>query len=173
MNKIFSVLIVLLAYLCVSAATQNVSANFFDKGAKPSNITVIQLTAGNGAYDTLAATDDQKVYGPYNISVDQSRPMYTGFQAEFYPSVVSSTDSIQLSYQIIKGNALTDTTATWTAVDTCTDPGKQGNYSDISSKAGQAIVFKIKNIDATSVILQKKIRIAFKSASTEYVDVKR
>jgi hypothetical protein len=52
-------------------------------------------------------------YGPYRLSVDDGRGMFTSFQAYCAAGAIASGDSLQLTYQIIPGNTLADTNSTW------------------------------------------------------------
>lgn len=178
MNKIFSALFVLIAVVVSSHAASvglaaSVGGSIYDAQSKPSNVAVVQLGTGTGAqYDTIAIAG-QNVYGPYNLSVDKSRPQFKGFRLNSLTGTLDSGDSAEVSYQLISGTTLADTAPVWTPSDTLIATGKLGNYQDISSKTGLAIVFKVKNIDATALLVQKKLKVVFQAPSTESVDTKR
>lgn len=172
MKKILATITVLFVAASIFAATAVVPYAAFDVRQKPSDIYVVKLgTCNSGALDTFAI-GGAKVYGPYPLSHDPSRPMFKGFRVSANLASLDSGDSLSLSYQLLSGNQITDTIATWTISDTLIQ-GKRGGYVDISGSAGQSVVFRLLNIDATAALLQAPVRVVLKSSSAEVVDSKR
>jgi hypothetical protein len=170
MKKILGILVVIAFCSSTFAARAGIKIAGNAANSRVANISVITLGKCIGDTTTLTGGDSLdaagvNTYGPYRLSVDDGRGMFTSFQAYCNAGAIASGDSLQLTYQIIAGNTLADTNSTWTAVDTLI-AGKKGIYTDISSRAGQAIVFRINNVDATGVLIAKKIRVVLKETYT-------
>jgi hypothetical protein len=129
----------------------------------PSALNVQTFTLTNGTADTsrdsLTAAKIA-IYKPFAIATQfKVKPKYFRFFAG--AGVVATGDSIELSYQLLPTGSLSDTTSTWVAADTITLGGKFGNIQNISTSPGVAIVCRVKNIDATGVLIAKPIRVSF------------
>jgi hypothetical protein len=128
------------------------------------NVQTFTLTKGTSdtSRDSLTAAKIA-IYKPLAIAASQFKvkPKYFRFFAG--AGVVATGDSIELSYQLLPTGLLSDTTATWTVADTFSLAGKFGNIQNISTSPGVAIVCRVKNIDATGVLIAKPIRVSFLS----------
>lgn len=171
MKKLLAVLLVIAAYsLSIAAdASALIGSGLF--WGKPSNVVVYTLGTNGSTADSIAATNSN-VYGPYNLSVDPSRPAFKGFRVYFPTGSLASGDSVAFKYQLIAGDKITDTIASWTVVDTFIN-SKRSSYVDISSLAGTGIVFKVTNIDASKVGVLKKPKVVCLAPSTESIDIKK
>lgn len=155
MKKVLAIILAVVAV--VSAAS--VSYSGFDNRSKPANVTSVQLGTCNytSATDTLAASA-ANCYGPYNLSVDATKPQFQYLRAYCNVGAIASGDSLQFGYQVLPGMSLADTSNVWTAADTLI-AGKQGSSVTIGAYPGQSIVFRLLNIDYTSVEIGKPIRV--------------
>jgi len=167
MKKIFAGIFTMIAVSLLMAAAATNPYSPSEKSSFPSNVTIYSL-GSSSTTDTLYTSSGQVVYGPYSICTGANMFMAKGFQAYMPTGGLASGDSIQFLYQIIPGNQLSDTMTTWNAVDTFIT-GKKGTYTDISSRAGGSIVFKLINLDASKVglVARKKLKIAIITTSSE------
>ncbi|MCW8966100.1 MAG: hypothetical protein OQK82_05380 [Candidatus Pacearchaeota archaeon] len=134
----------------------------------PGNIRSIKLGTCNGSSADSIEASASNVYGPYNLSYDRTRPMYTGFKFFTHDSsVISATDSLAFLYQIVDGSSISDTSALWTTADTITGVSADtGAVVDISDAIGGSIFFKLKNLQsADTAVVYNPIRVLFKEAS--------
>jgi hypothetical protein len=160
-------LIVVLLMATAALAYNNATVAGNIGNIQPNNVALV--TYGDlditDAIDSIGA-DSFVVAGPYALAASSSSPMYAGFQVRYPPDLFTSGDSLVLSYQLTYGKAISDTTATWTAVDTVQDAGETGAYTSLASKAGVGIIFKLKAIGDEAAIIKKPIRILFAKAGT-------
>lgn len=162
-----------------SATTANIPAstggNLFDASQRPGNVRVIKLGNGSSSSTDTIKQGNSAVYGPFNLSIDRTRPAAAGFQVFYYPSFMTSADSIQVYYQVIPGNTIYDTVPKWSGVDSVGSVGYLGtfgNYKSLASVSGQSIVFRVVNINARTCLIAKPIRVVFTNTSSDYVDTK-
>lgn len=138
------------------------------------NVKSVKLgTCNSGVYDTLK-TGAANIYGPYNLSIDRTRPMFKGLQLRASLASFDAGDSIQFGYQVITGNKISDTISSgWTAVDTIVGAGgKAGTYTSISSIIGRSIVYRLLSLDASTAIVQTPIRVFMLEDMTASPDTK-
>jgi hypothetical protein len=173
MKKFLAFMLVVFAFFVYSDAATAVVAGDASID-RPVNYRDIKLgTCNSGANDTIK-TGNGIAYGPYSLCVAKGRPAVAGFRTMFSKACFSSGDTIQLGYQIINGSAITDTAASgWTQVDTIIGAnGDKGVYVDLSSLPGYSIVFRLFSLDASTVIVQKPIRVYMKETGTTYFNAK-
>jgi hypothetical protein len=169
MSKILAGFFVLALYaICLAAAATSPVTNTVT--VQPGNVVVVKL-GSDASVDTVYTSSGAVVYGPYNLSVDRSRPQFSGFRAYMPTGGLAAGDSVYLDYQILPGPNLSDSSSVWTRADTLIN-GKKGIYQNIASLPGVAIIFKITNADASKVGLIKKTKIAFIASSQESPDTK-
>lgn len=163
MKKITVVLILIIAMVAVSFAATGIAGD--SRLTSPTNIIAKKLGTCNGSSADTIAASGANVYGPYSISVDNSRGMFTGIQLIAAESCIANADSLRFDYQLIYGDAIGDTVASgWTTVDTiANNSGKIGTYTSLSSAAANAILFRLYNIDADPAGIVAPIRVLFKS----------
>ena len=171
MKKIVGLLFIFACAFVTHAATAVVAQPSGFTISKPANISVISLGVGSGlaATDTFAAAAGSCVaYGPFNLSNSPFRPRFIRMRGQYGAGCLSSTDSLELQYQIINGTAISDTGATWIIADTIRSVGNAGNNQDISTKSGQAIVFKARHLGTAAITRQvKKLRVALEATGSE------
>lgn len=176
MKKILVSLLVLVAFAMSFAVTNTVvSSTSFDSNGKPANVRIVPIAVtSTGAMDSLGpiTTGSPHVYGPINLSVDPSRPMYTGFRVKWAGNAWTSGDSIALYYQILPTNKVSDTSSNWITLGANIALSDTIAYTSISGAAGSSIVFKLNPIDVTSVTFSKPIWVIFKEATEGRVDIK-
>lgn len=158
----------LLAACAVLAANNTTVAGNAGKFT-PIDVSMLTLfdTDITDACDSIGI-DSFVVFGPYKLTDNNDQPAYSAFQAIYPPDGFTGGDSLVLEYQLTWGPSIGDTTAGYTAVDTATDTGERGTYTSIatSSMLGRAIIFKVKAIGDTQLIIKKPIHILFKKNLT-------
>lgn len=139
-----------------------ISKNWLTDVTSAANTNVIVLAEGRSdtAKDSLTAAKIA-LFPPFPLGGSKFKIKPSYFRCYAGSGVVASGDSIEISYQKIASNSIGDTTSTWVAFDTISSGGKAGNVVNISTTPGQSIVFRVKNIDATGVLIAKPIRICF------------
>ena len=171
MKKVISLIVMLAACFAVMAAS---SIDPTKAGqSKPSNILVYTIGSGTGqatadTFAASAATTGCHVYGPLQMSVDNSRPCFAGFRV-FSPNLgtTASTGNLEVSYQQLASNSLADTTATWVLADTVVPGGSSKTLVSLSSLPSQSIVIRLRNYGSSVTAILKKIRVVFYSTATE------
>jgi len=163
--KILSALLVV-AGLTQAAVTVG-SAGNNTRGVTAANVRIIELTDADtsDAGDTISA-DAVSIYGPYKVADEYTAAQYKSFSVYAQGGLIASGDSIEISYQLISGTSLADTTATWTVIDTVATGGKALANVDISAKPARSIIFRILNIDSTRVEITDFIRVCFLKSET-------
>lgn len=131
----------------------------------PANISSVTLGPCNGTvWDSIEASSSN-VYGPYRLSKDMKHSMYSSMKWYTHDSsLISATDSVTLSYQIIDGKTINDTAALWNMMDTLVGVSADtGGVVDISSCIGTSIFFRLKNLQtADTAVVYNPIRVNFK-----------
>lgn len=163
MKKITVVLSLIVAMVAVSFAATGVAGD--SRLTSPTNIIAKKLGTCNGSSADSIVNSGANVYGPYSISVDNSRGMFTGIQLMAAEGSIADSDSLRFDYQLIYGTSIGDTVESgWTTVDTiANNSGKIGTYTSLSSAAGNAILFRLYNLDADSAGIVAPVRVLFKS----------
>jgi hypothetical protein len=130
----------------------------------PDNLVVKKLGTCNGSSSDTIAASGANVYGPYNVCKDNSRGMFKAFQLYAAEACIATDDSLRFDYQLIYGTSIADSVESgWTTVDTiCDDAGEVGTYTSIDSKAANAILFRLYNIDADAAGIVAPVRVLFK-----------
>jgi hypothetical protein len=176
MKKVIVGFLVLVAYVLTFATANTVIANqSFDNRGKPVNVAVVKIgvKADNTTPDTMPAIGGAPhVYGPSNLSIDNSRPQFTKFKVRRAISGTAAGDSIRLEYQILPTNNVADTNSTWLSLGQNISATDTIGTVDISNMPGVSIVFKLKPIDVSAVAFLKPIRIVFMESTTGHVDIK-
>lgn len=120
-----------------------------DMDRKPCDVdTVLLHDATASSSDTFTA-GECAVYGPYSFTQSNKQPSYKGFYV-YGKAITGTTPTMTLGYQLIPNitGTLADTTGLWIEADTLDGTGAN-KYVDLSSAAGQGIVFRINNYDGT------------------------
>lgn len=164
---IFTVL--LLAIAAVYAADKTVKSDQVFQN--PGNVRVVSIGNDGAAYDTIFA-GESNLYGPYRLSTSGNSPMYVGFKAYLPAGTMDAAgDTCSISYQVLGGTNILDTTTLWTVVDSVKGiTADTTAYVDISSKLGSSIVFRLKNVTASdTTVLSDDIKVYFEeNASVSY-----
>lgn len=152
MKKIIA-LILSLAFICWSADTYYNPV--VDNGFRASNIKIYPLSDADitDARDTIDAGEDL-IVGPYPMTNTTNSPAYKAMG--FCAQQLGTADSVQVSYQITRGQSISDTIiGKWTAADTISDSGAVKNYIDISQKWGSFLFIRLLNYTASEVVLKE------------------
>jgi len=158
MNRIFS-LFLLVAGFVMAAEVTTISG--FDASVKPADLTAVTICDDDAtdSQDTLAAAEVLYI-GPINLTTDRNSPMFKGFQ--YYLGIATGTTPVAaFDYTLLSGSSLSDTTGSWTLADTLTT-SEQTGYVDLTDEAGNYIVFRINNYDATETQLPNESKVYFK-----------
>jgi type 1 fimbria pilin len=171
-----SLFIVLLAILFCASAGYSATAAIAGDGVinMPGNVKAVKLGNCNSSSTDTIKTGNAIVYGPYNLSMGMSRPMFASLKLRASKACFSSGDSIQFGYQIIPSGKISDTIVSgWTATDTIIGVnGKIGATTDISTLNGVSIVFRLLSIDGGTAIVQTPIRVILRESMTASPDTK-
>lgn len=167
--KIKAIALSVLLAASMACAVNNATAAGDIGSTFPADINVVELfdTDVTDAIDSVGV-DSFVVLGPYKLCAADGQPMYAAFKAFYAPDFMATGDSAVLEYAFTTGASLADTTPTFTAVDTATDAGEAGAYTAFTSQAARGIVFKIKAIGDTQLVIKKAIKILFKKSGTFY-----
>jgi len=158
MNRIIGIV---LLFVGILVAAETTSFNDFDAGVKPSNIHAVQIVDGGSSESSDSLSAAEVLYiGPINLTADRNSPMYKGF-GYFLGIVTGTTPVAAFDYTLLSGPDLSDTTGSWTLVDTLTTSAQSG-YVSLSDKAANYIVFRINNYDATTTSLPNPCNVYFK-----------
>lgn len=147
MRKIISLLIISLFAFSVYSTDVRVDSTQRLMDDKVFGQRVIELHSRSTGvhWDTLAAQDDNNVYGPYALGAN-GEPFPTTFII-FSEALTGTTPTVAMDYQIISSINIVDTLAgMWTSADTL---GSILVHTEtITPVGGKAIVFNLNNYDA-------------------------
>jgi len=135
--------------------------------ARPYGNIILNLHTRNNdvSGDTLAAQNDNNIYGPYKLcNRNEKMPEKFTIQAD---AATGTTPVIAFDYQIVGGTSITDTIAgdgAWVAADTIAEAGIIKDVTIVG--AGNAIVFRANNYDATGSQIPGMLRIVIPAATT-------
>jgi len=143
MKKIIILLVLALAF-AVNADTTIV--NTAGLSITPNNIQLLELFDGT---DDVIEDSSYVTFGPYRMCGDRNEKSYKGFQ--FYSDSLKGTSPVAaIAYQLAwSSDTRNIVPANWVTVDTLDAVGSTG-YTDLSSKAGRYVYFRIHNYDATA-----------------------
>lgn len=168
----YSILPIVLLILSVAFAADRASTDDYARGAaytSPSGesnapgLRRIYLTDNdaNEATDTVAA-DEEVLYGPYRFSVERYGQIPDGVFLNVPAGALATGDSLSIGYQVLTDTAITDTSATWTIIDTVAGETGSKTYSALTSVFGNNIIFRLHNPDATEIQVAKPISVIFR-----------
>ena len=153
MKQVISLILVVMAFAAFGKNIDNGHPKY-----TPANVFYHTLGDGSLANDTLTI-NGINTWGPFPLARDGNSAAASYIVLHAPISCVADGDTLAIDYQLLPTYSLSDTTATWTALDTVTDAGGMSGVDTIDNTGAVAIVYRIKDIEGSASQLLKRLRV--------------